>query len=131
MEWGLEEALGRSVGPSSFLAAVWPWAGHSPSQDPCLFLLHNGYTNKNMLPITLISEGSYKAQDQELYKKTSSLPISSWGSLPSLLNTLSSRQSIVEDLRLSLSQITSRMAPCPRGPQVQVLCGHPVEMRLT
>lgn len=131
MERDLEEALGHSVGPSSFLAAVWPWTGHLPSQDPCLFLLYNGYTNKNMLPVTLVSEGSYEAQDQGLYTKTSSLPIRSWGSLPSLLSTFSSRQSIAEDLRLSLSQFTSRMAPCPRGPQVQVLCGHPAETGLT
>lgn len=46
------------------------------------------------------------------------------GASPLLPNTPSSSQSLPEELGLSLSQFTSRMAPCPLGPQVQVLCGH-------
>lgn len=43
-----------------------------------------------------------------------------WKLLPSLLNTLSSSQSDAGVKGLSLSQLTSKMAPCPSGPQVQL-----------
>lgn len=58
------------VGPGSSLAAMRPWLGHLPFQDLCpFFLLYSGHARKNTPPITLISEGSYKAQDKELHKK--------------------------------------------------------------
>lgn len=45
-----------------------------PSQDPCPFLhLRNRCADKSMLPISLMSEGCCKAQDERLYRKTKAL----------------------------------------------------------